>query len=169
MRLIDFNPVFGTTSPLLFDWDELPYGAAPTPAAPERAQHDGCEQSQAALQPASPADAQPAAWPAASVNGDSTSHASIGGWMPSAITGDTSDMQELTGAGEGQAHANGHSQPAGVDPSSCEVLFRFASADSALRPNAAVYGAPFEMADMSQGGAIDELLKRLQVEHQDTD
>ena len=26
VRLLDFNPAGGTTSPLLFDWDELPYG-----------------------------------------------------------------------------------------------------------------------------------------------
>ena len=26
VRLVDINPVGGTTSPLLFDWAELPYG-----------------------------------------------------------------------------------------------------------------------------------------------
>ena len=26
MRLLDFNPVGGTTSPILFDWADLPYG-----------------------------------------------------------------------------------------------------------------------------------------------
>ncbi len=26
VRLMDFNPVGGSTAPLLFDWDELGYG-----------------------------------------------------------------------------------------------------------------------------------------------
>lgn len=39
MRLLDFNPAGGTTSTLLFDWAELPYGMEAGTAAGSGVEH----------------------------------------------------------------------------------------------------------------------------------
>lgn len=39
VRLLDFNPAGGTTSPLLFDWSELPYGLEAGGAADSGTEH----------------------------------------------------------------------------------------------------------------------------------
>ena len=39
VRLLDFNPAGGTTSPLLFDWAELPYGLEAGAAAKSVTEH----------------------------------------------------------------------------------------------------------------------------------
>ena len=36
-----------------------------------------------------------------------------------------------------------------------------------LRPASAVYGAPYDMADLSEGGAIADMLRRLQSQEPD--
>ena len=36
-----------------------------------------------------------------------------------------------------------------------------------LRPASAVYGAPYDMADLSKGGAIADMLRRLQSQEPD--
>ena len=36
-----------------------------------------------------------------------------------------------------------------------------------LRPASAVYGAPYDMADLSEVGAIADMLRRLQTEEPD--
>ena len=49
-----------------------------------------------------------------------------------------------------------------------EILVRFAEQGaSMLRPASAVYGAPYDMADLSEGGAIADMLRRLQTQEPD--
>lgn len=43
VRLMDFNPIGGSTAPLLFDWDELGYGESPAEhAASQRSSINVC-------------------------------------------------------------------------------------------------------------------------------
>mmetsp|Transcript_2192 Transcript_2192/g.5178 ORF Transcript_2192/g.5178 Transcript_2192/m.5178 type:complete len:340 (-) Transcript_2192:13-1032(-) len=82
--IVDFNPAGGTTQPLLFEWDELPYGRG-----------------------------------------------------------------ALEGAGDG-------ARPG--------VEVRFVTEPSGIRPGPqALYGAPHDLVDVSEGGPIDELVRRMQA------
>ena len=49
-----------------------------------------------------------------------------------------------------------------------EIIVRFAEQGaSMLRPASAVYGAPYDMADVSESGAIADMLRRLQTQEPD--
>lgn len=161
VRLMDFNPVGGTTSPLLFNWDELPFelpagtaAAEPTLAAHEQPAVEtscsGVELTAAATDSSVP---QERSCPCGSPTATASSSTSRG------------EAEENQGNDWNGLGGNEHEVGQG---GSNEILFRLATADSRLRPSAAVYGAPFEMADLSKGGAIDALISKLQVEHQAT-
>lgn len=61
--------------------------------------------------------------------------------------------------GDGSAHASGLEQS--------EILVRFSQPGSdMLRPASALYGAPYDMADLSEGGAIADMLRRMQTQQE---
>ena len=56
----------------------------------------------------------------------------------------------------------------GIDGEQEEIAVRFAEQGaSMLRPASAVYGAPYDMADLSEGGAIADMLRRVQTQEPD--
>ena len=203
VRLVDFNPIGGSTSPLLFDWDELPYGSIASTAAVSAA--------------AAPAQA-PGACGAPLPGTDSMSVVDIGpdagrshaGTAPAASQEARADdelcgvEQAPVGACNGGAQGPGARAGAGAAPSSpagpprgsagCEnsnvvagapvsaggggreerveavaggeVMFRVVTEPAGLRPGATACRAPFDFADTGPGGAVDALLRKLQVETQ---
>ena len=97
-----------------------------------------------------------------------TTSAARAAGQTSAVDGDaTTCSREHAEHAEEQAHAeeqqssNGH----GAGEAGTEgILFRLAPPEGRLRPGAAAYGAPYDMADLSDGGAIADMLRKLQVE-----
>ena len=64
------------------------------------------------------------------------------------------------------SHSLEHTHGTGVEQE--EIIVRFAEQGaSMLRPASAVYGAPYDMADLSEGGAIADMLRRLQTQEPD--
>ena len=64
------------------------------------------------------------------------------------------------------SHSPKHTNGTGVEQE--EIIVRFAEqGTSMLRPASAVYGAPYDMADLSEGGAIADMLRRLQTQEPD--
>ena len=62
---------------------------------------------------------------------------------------------------------NGHGNGCSAEQ---EILVRFAEPGSSmLRPASALYGAPYDMADLSEGSAISEMLRKMQTqEHEES-
>ena len=221
MRLVDFNPIGGSTSPLLFDWAELPYGraaaaAAASSAAAAPAQAPGaCE----ALLPSaglaavaeggpragrSPAGATPAKTRGKDADEGScrAPHAAQapvvdkGGSSPgqarhrAACHGGAQSLSIEAGADAGPSSPAGPLEgPAGLrhgtaapeapvpgpggSAGAChagvtggEIMFRVVTEPAGLRPGVAACRAPFDFADTGPGGAIDALLRKLQLEAQ---
>jgi hypothetical protein len=154
VRLVDFNPIGGSTSPLLFDWEELRYGvsvAQPDQAASQQGGVDGLPGAED---------------PSAAHGQASEETAGCEGPSHRAAQGRSTNGSRASaerGPGEPPCGGSGNGHAAG----DTEILFRLAPAEGRLRPGAAAYGAPFDMADLSEGGAIAEMLKKLQVEVQD--
>lgn len=67
-----------------------------------------------------------------------------------------------TGSAIGSGHGNGDAaEQAGI-------VVRFAEPGSSmLRPASALYGAPYDMADLSEGSAISEMLRKMQTQKQE--
>ncbi len=177
VRLIDFNPIGGTTSPLLFDWDELPYAhiapdAASAHAGGSASGHDRCDEgplSRRQLQ--SEREAAGGASPAAHC--PATEHA--GRAMDSAglqpdlgvcrAAGMTRTPEAAPEGGESvQRQREDASRDGGVLGG--EVEFRVVMEPADLRPNPAACRAPFDFADTGAGGAQADLLRKLQLESQ---
>lgn len=163
MRLIDFNPVGGTTSPLLFDWEELRYEGLP-PAQHEDAcagEPDGAVSAQQQTA-AGAAEAEGAAQSRGAP--EPAGHAAAAEGDAEVLSREGVNGSRVPGVDGEQHGSNGHG--AG-EAGTGEILFRLAPPDGQLRPGAAAYGAPYDMADLSDGGAIAELLRKLQVEQQE--
>ncbi len=175
MRLIDFNPIGGTTSPLLFDWDELPYAhTAPDGASAHTGgiadRHDPCDEGPLSTPP--PQGNRAAAGGACSAaHCPATEHAGhavdAAGPQPDPggcrAAGMTRTPEAAPEGGEFIQREDA-SQDGGVLGG--EVDFRVVMEPADLRPNPAACRAPFDFADTGAGGALDDLLRKLQLESQ---
>ena len=75
---------------------------------------------------------------------------------------ETAPREEEQSSGQSPKHKNG----TGMEQE--EILVRFAEQGaSMLRTASAVFGAPYDMADLSEGGAIADMLRRLQSQEPD--
>lgn len=206
VRLVDFNPIGGSTSPLLFDWDELPYGCtastaatcvAASPAqAPDarggplpgpgsaavvsdgpgagrshagaaaaasresRADDESCGPAPLAQAPAGACSggAQSAS---AQAGADAAPSSPAGALKGSTGLGPGSTIAKAPVPGDGGGDGTRHGAVTGG-----EVMFRVVMEPAGLRPGAAACRAPFDFADTGPGGAVDALLRKLQVETQ---
>ena len=170
IRLLDFNPVGGATSPLLFTWEELGY--------PENSPSDHPEPHQAQSASAEPRLAQLNTEHAAEGNEASSGLAareteaaheaphSMSGQADSAAAVSQDTLQhakQATDNSAGNGNGNGH----GCSVEHAEILVRFAEPGSSmLRPASALYGAPYDMADLSEGSAISEMLRKMETQEQ---
>ena len=78
-------------------------------------------------------------------------------------------MQQHAGQAKaiGAGHENGNGHGHGSSAEHAEILVRFAEPGSSmLRPASALYGAPYDMADLSEGSAISEMLRKMQTQEQ---
>ena len=206
VRLVDFNPIGGSTSPLLFDWDELPYGcstsAAATSAAATPAQAPGaCGAPLPGTGSASGVDigpdaghahagAAPAANCASRADDESCGEAPVAQALAGACNGGVQGPGARAGADAAPSHPAGPTRGSeGSGDGSVvaeapvsgggggrgardeavtggEVMFRVVTEPAGLRPGAAACRAPFDFADTGPGGAMDALLRKLQVETQ---
>ena len=166
MRLIDFNPIGGTTSPLLFDWDELPYTM---PAPSPRSNEPESSSSAAANSTESMANgtgerptvaASPTRQP-----GEEEISASAGEATADERAGRVGSHEGSNGSASGDTRALQQGEAASGWPG--EIQFRLNRGGAVVRPNVAAYGAPFDMVDNSEGSAISDLLRRLQTEERD--
>lgn len=162
VRLIDFNPIGGTTSPLLFDWAELNYSlptqhafssehnepsASNGHSATEGTPNGRCSPLTEAVSPSS----GPQDEPSDCVTGSSQSLAgSLAGVSSQGgrhvHTGAAGELESVEGVQQG------------------EILFRLNTDGAVMRPSLAAYGAPYDMVDTSDGSAISDLLSRLHTE-----
>lgn len=195
VRLVDINPIGGTTSALLFDWAELPYALGTASAA--KGADEGPPSGEAAAQPPisagrSSSDVRGAAsasgpcvanhTPASSgctrgvtdawENG-SGGHRAAGGTCTRG-TANTSGSEYVShsssggglggaGPGDGMGHPQ-FRQGAGGDLLGVEIEFRVVTEPEGIRPSPAACRAPYDFADTGPGGAVDELLRKLQLE-----
>ena len=204
VRLVDFNPIGDSTSPLLFDWDELPYGcgtstASPSAAAAPAQAPGACEaplpgagsaavvsngpdagRSHAGAAPAASREARAgdelsgaapvAQAPAGACNGGTQSASTQANVAPSSPAGQLQGSAGLR-PGSTTATADVPGDAGGDGPrhgavTGGEIMFRVVTEPAGLRPGAAACRAPFDFADTGPGGAVDALLRKLQVETQ---
>ena len=198
-RLVDFNPIGGSTSPLLFDWDELPYGCSSTTAATSANAQQApgvCGTGSAVAVNDGPhagrshAGAAAAVSPDPSANGESRRAAPVAQAPAGACNGGAQSASAQAGADAAPSHlagptrgsegfGNGRAVTGAPMPgggggngqqseavAGGEVKFRVVTEPAGLRPGAAACRAPFDFADTGPGGAVDALLRKLQVETQ---
>ncbi|CAL8471972.1 g11514 [Coccomyxa elongata] len=158
VRLIDFNPIGGTTSPLLFDWAELPYSLPTQPASSSA--HDEPSASGGKDSTGAPPNGRCAPPPEAA-------------GPPSGPQGEPSQGEESTSGRTAEVlsqvgrHASDRAdarENMGERGQQGDILFRLNTDGAVMRPSSAAYGAPYDMVDTSDGSAISELLRRLQTE-----
>ena len=154
-RVVDFNPVGGTTSALLFDWADLPYGGG-----------GGADVGRNTHEPAP--DAEDASSDASSRDGDD--------WFSVCSSDDErgdgakvagGDDAGLTGA-EGSncaGLANGSAPSTCAQPAPNRLLrqrryvqFRVVRAVGGVTPGRTLYGVPHDFVD---GDTVDDLVRRL--------
>ena len=164
IRLIDFNPIGGATCPLLFEWEELGYSVSASASA-DQAESAAAETSaQSALEhvthDSQPNADAPASLPAQPQSSSETASESLDRQIDSAVG--------LSGGGlhaSGSGAMNKHRHINGNDIECAEIIVRFAEPGSSmLRPASALYGAPYDMADLSEGSAIAEMLRKMQIQ-----
>ncbi len=158
VRLIDFNPIGGTTSPLLFDWAELPYSLPSHPASSSA--HD----EPSASDGKDPIGATPngrcapppeAAGPSSGPQGEPSQG-------EESFSGTTAEVSSQVGRhASNRAGAQENVEEGGQQ---ADIMFRLNTDGAVMRPSSAAYGAPYDMVDISDGSAISELLRRLQTE-----
>lgn len=157
VRLIDFNPIGGTTSPLLFDWTELPY-SLPTQSA-SRSAHD----EPSASNGSDPTEGTPNGSCASPADATGPSSGSLG--EPSeGETGPSERAAEFSQNGTHGSARAGERDNVERGWQQGEILFRLNTDGAVMRPSSAAYGAPYDMVDTCDGSAISELLRRLQTE-----
>lgn len=156
VRLLDFNPIGGTTSPLLFDWEELPYSIASPPSPPE-ASSNAAEHTAGTVADSHDSEAHDAAShsaaaaPGSQGRPEATAHAN---GRPSSTNGGATASESFGAREEGGAGRKGAE----------EIFFRLNTGGAVLRPMSAAYGAPYDMVDTSDGSAISEMLRQLQTQ-----
>lgn len=178
VKLLDFNPVGGTTAPLLFSWEELGYGGAlpqgeqSEPAVVGLEEGMGCaERGEAPAQEAPPAAATTA--DAAYLQqlrqvqalslGDGPAAAGSGGGGGAAAgcacgaTAPCVDAAQQQQQQQREPHAPAAAAPAeegGAGPATpAAPEFRIITKPVAMRPNKLAYGVPFDFVDDSEVGA----------------
>ena len=179
IRLLDFNPIGGATSPLLYTWEELGYHVD-SPSD----QHDSDQPQSASAEPhlaqlqvqSAIEDCKPHASSSGSSSGPAprqnegmhdtgfrgTNRQADSAAAQSGYTRQHAGHAVSVEAVTGNGHGNGCSAEQ-------EILVRFAEPGrSMLRPASALYGAPYDMADLSEGSAISEMLRKMQTqEHEE--
>ena len=195
VRLVDFNPMGGTTTPLLFAWEELLPGATATAglgAAVSAAAQIGqlgsqCQaaacQSCAPQQPGAVAAAATAAAAAASEAepDDGPSYLKqLRRVQALSLEGQQQQQQqqeEQAGAASGLAGAAAELPASGgpaaaaagsiaPEPSAAAFDFRIIEEAVAMRPHTLAYGVPFDFVDSSEGSALDRLMQQQQAAQQ---
>ncbi len=176
IRLLDFNPIGGANSPLLYTWEELGYHLG-SPSD----QHESDQPQSASAEPhlaqldsePSPEDHEPYAgssWPASRQNErmhEANSHSmKVQADSAAAPSGDTlQHAGHAVSAGTVNGNGHGHGHGTGSSAEHAEILVRFAEPGSSMfRPASALYGAPYDMADLSEGSAISEMLRKMQTQ-----
>ncbi len=158
VRLIDFNPIGGTTSPLLFDWAELRYSLPSHPAS--RTAHDEHSASNG-IDPTGSTTNGTHASPAEAAGSSSRPR----GEPPEGKGGPSGGAAEVLSQAQRQASSSAVGEQESIETGQQgEILFRLNTDGAVMGPSSAVYGAPYDMVDTSDGSAISELLRRLQTE-----
>lgn len=174
VRLIDFNPIGGTTNPLLFAWEELGYAdQAACQAAPENNGTPMWPDTEDRLSPVASqgpdlAESSEAAQPASQAR--SCAAQSAVGCRADNPEGSRSISEEEARAAVSLPLSNacGDLQRAGVGSLS-GIEFRIVTEPNRVQPMLPTYGVPYDLIDESAGGACNELLQRLQeVQQQQT-
>lgn len=168
IRLLDFNPIGGATCPLLFEWEELGYSVSASASADNAVSAAAENSAESPLQPVT-RDSQPNADAPASLPAQPQSSSET---APESLHRQT---DAAAGLSEGGPHASGsgamneHGHTNG-NTECTEIMVRFAEPGSSmLRPASALYGAPYDMADLSEGSAIAEMLRKMQIQEETGD
>ena len=159
VRLVDFNPVGGTTAPLLFDWREL--GFMTEPEAEPKAEAEA--EAEAETEPA----AEPAAGPAAEEGAAGGEPAAAGGASPGAREEYLEQLRRLRSLAVAEGHVSAGASDEGgplppaarlpAPPPAGQVQVRVVMEPVHIRPVKMAYGVPYDLVDGSEGSALDAL------------
>lgn len=138
IKLIDFNPVYGTTSPLLFSWEELQWSTSRMTGAAEISEEDPPESMRE--------------------NGGLSFGALCLSDHAKTVESSCNDDRLRNDAGSQEEDPTRNALA--DDPSGIEM--RLIAEDTPIRPVKAVYGIPYDFIDMEEGSALSSLLKETQ-------
>ena len=178
VRLVDFNPLGGTTAPLLFSWGEL------LPGAPLGAGGEGAEQGLAAVAPAAQeeerqqqqqqeqgARSRVGAMPPPDyleqlrrVRALSLADASTAAAAGAGAAVDAAETPPATAASGGAGCCGNDGDGGGGNSGQLEL--RIVEEAVALRPHTLAYGVPYDFVDASEGSALDRLAQVQQAQQQ---
>lgn len=186
VRLLDFNPVGGTTAPLLFSWQELGLGGGAGGAAAAGEAAGGAATGAAAGTGAAATEAGAAVGAAAAAGGQGSSAAEQPA-AAAACCGGTCAAQHEAGTGAAVAGEPSYlaqlrrvqalslaEQQQGSSASGVateqqqaqqprqQLELRVIEEPVALRPHTLAYGVPFDFVDSSEGSALERLMAQTQ-------
>lgn len=151
VKLLDFNPVFGTTSPLLFTWQELGYVS-------EGHGREGINE-----EPPAVLCSTEEAWLQHESNPEGGSQCNCSRNSEKSDIAKGSDWDSL--ASERSESTADALQPANSTEDKECVQLRVVLEANKVQPNMPMYGVPFDLIDNSDTGACTDLVEKLRGKH----
>lgn len=163
-KLLDFNPIFGTTSPLLFTWEELGYAAQNSMSSGGIATHvttlrgspleDDQEQSKGLQDKSNESPDYRADRGREGTGSQATGSNSIGREGLQLTRTDSGECNRP------QALGNCLSHVPQADPE-----FRIVLESNKVQPSMPLYGVPFDLIDNSDSSPYSDLIETLKQRH----
>lgn len=148
VKLVDFNPILGTTNPLLFTWEELGLYQHAIPAGNEQ------DRNQSSLQPGPPADTP----------------------QPQSMKEDIDEIRDLESDKADDEHVpetgnlfssscedacEGDKEPGRSGRLLSHLEIRVVTEPNKIQPNMPTYGVPYELIDNSETSPYNDMIEKL--------
>ena len=154
MKLLDFNPIFGSTNPLLFTWEELGYTGGVTASIPHTKSLAESDKSNSKSKLMDSPELQDNVENSAHRLHDSSENGK--GALSNLGSDDHSALQHSI---EPCVDKEDYGEDSSDEAS--EVEFRVVLESNKVQPNMPLYGVPFDMIDASEGSAYSDLIEKL--------
>lgn len=158
VKLLDFNPIYGSTNPLLFSWAELGYAEKRDCIEPGGRNGRETEDSHdvGSTKEAGCAKLVSEKLPRVQTPPRADSHV----WQ----SNDAHNSNDMGRTDCGHCHAssvNADDTAEGTGHDRISVEFRVVTEPNKVQPNMPLYGVPFDMIDSSENSAYSDLVEKL--------
>lgn len=149
VKLLDFNPVLGTTNPLLFTWAELGFTPNALLAAIKQDNINGA--SPPCLEAS---DLQQSRTPTGNSDGD-------GDHEPGTANTQEESLSEASSSITSRESHEQINEPVQAERTPDQIEIRIVTEVNKIQPNMPTYGVPYDLIDNSETSAYSDLIEKL--------